>query len=73
MGPLLQALKTHGRVDVFTQHSLAGRKIAIDDALDRLSEKSLPKLGGRLRAGADCFLKVVCQRDQFVSCFLRYL
>lgn len=38
-GALLQVLKPERGVHVIAQHRLAGGKIAVDDALDRLAEQ----------------------------------
>src|SRR5450756_1402575 len=59
MSALCEVLKTDSRVDVVTEHGLAGFKVAVDDAFDGLTQKGLAEIRVALRPRPDGFFKVV--------------
>src|ERR1035437_4935805 len=69
MGALFEVLKTDSRVDVVTEHGLAGFKVAVDDAFDGLTQKGLAEIRVALRPRPDGFFKVVGKGHYWVSCF----
>jgi hypothetical protein len=74
----LKVLKSHSRVDIVAQHSLACRKIAVDDTLDGLAKKRLTEIRIALHPRPDGFLKlkswvrgIILLNLLFLSSFVR--
>ena len=61
LGPNVKVLKSDRRVDIVAEGGLAGRQVAVDNALHGLAQKSLTEIWIVLRPRPDSFLEIVSE------------
>ena len=60
MRPLFQVQKADGRIHIVAENGLTGFKVAVQDALHRLTQQGLAELRFALRPRPDGLFEVMC-------------